>query len=447
MLAKLSSLLVGRAAKPAEPAEDPSAAIIRKIEQEAEARVQAAVEGQNQLRAELLALADAVKHHAGQKSADSVETSKTMRELAEKMLQAARRTEADAREVCAVNQRAASSTKVIASAAERLTETIKSVNIKLEKTSFSTGDAVGATARAKSTIDELASAVSKIGEVVSVIREIATQTNLLALNATIEAARAGEAGKGFAVVANEVKQLSTQTARSTEEIRLKIEDIIRVTQKTVDANEEIDRIIKEVDTSANEVGAAMTDQSAATEEIIACVSQTLPEVENAAAAMLNVNSEAIAAGAIAAGVMANSEHLMREIAGLDAIIGDIVASSTKDRNRRGPARYAVNCDAHIQRSLTATADGTATASIKGKTPIHIENMSTTGALITGATDLVAGYTGKLYLKESAIPYVVVSVTPFSQRLQFTQSVDREFNAAFGELSKGLIPISQGTLQK
>ena len=60
--------------------------------------------------------------------------------------------------------------------------------------------------------------IQAVANVADQVQAIAKQTNLLALNATIEAARAGDAGKGSAVVASEVKQLSDETRKATDQI-------------------------------------------------------------------------------------------------------------------------------------------------------------------------------------------------------------------------------------
>jgi methyl-accepting chemotaxis protein len=68
-------------------------------------------------------------------------------------------------------------------------------------------------------VDEISQRMDQAVRLLDDVKGIADQTNLLALNAAIEAARAGEAGRGFAVVANEVRSLSQNSDKFSDEIR------------------------------------------------------------------------------------------------------------------------------------------------------------------------------------------------------------------------------------
>jgi methyl-accepting chemotaxis protein len=164
--------------------------------------------------------------------------------------------------------------QTVASAAEQLAASIREIGAQAGQSTIVATRAVTAGNETRVTMETLNEQVGRIGLVADIIGEIAAKTNLLALNATIEAARAGDAGRGFAVVASEVKQLATQTARSTQEIARHIGEVRTATGASVAAVERIEQTIGELNGIASSISSAVEEQSAATAEIARNVSGT-----------------------------------------------------------------------------------------------------------------------------------------------------------------------------
>lgn len=103
-------------------------------------------------------------------------------------------------------------------------------------------------------IKELEELSKKIEQFALVISSISNKTNILSLNASIEAARAGEHGRGFAVVASEVRNLASQSSRSSREITETIEQVQSSVLETVESMKTIYDNASTQKVKADEVG-------------------------------------------------------------------------------------------------------------------------------------------------------------------------------------------------
>lgn len=113
-----------------------------------------------------------------------------------------------------------------------MNRTINNVSAKIQENMKIAGELKVSADESMESIKELQGGVEmleqksqSITDIVAVINGVSAKTNMLALNASIEAARAGEAGNGFAVVADQIRNLSGQTKKATEDIRGLIEEI------------------------------------------------------------------------------------------------------------------------------------------------------------------------------------------------------------------------------
>jgi methyl-accepting chemotaxis protein len=155
----------------------------------------------------------------------------------------------------------------VATATEEMSCSIAEIGRNMEMSRLAAGQILTTSTASGAEASSLVTSMQSMEKIVSLIRDIAERVNILALNATIEAARAGEAGRGFAVVATEVKNLSGQTAKATDEIAREIGSVQRISGKVASSIQQTVEGVGLVNQYVTSVATAIEEQSAVTKDI------------------------------------------------------------------------------------------------------------------------------------------------------------------------------------
>ncbi|WP_085580810.1 methyl-accepting chemotaxis protein [Thalassospira mesophila] len=316
----------------------------------------------------LVAMAEKVESETGRVVETIAEQTGNLAVVANRMSGSADTVQTNANSVASASHQALATVEAVAGAGEELNSSLLEINTQIGHANRINAEAVAASNETEATITRLSDTVNGISEVVELISGIAAQTNLLALNATIEAARAGEAGKGFAVVAQEVKNLATQTGRSTDEITRQIGEIQAVTKTAVQAVSLIAEKIRDIDMISTAIAAAVEEQSAATSEIARNVTDSASASREVSGKIGEVSDEAAITGQLASEVGDLSNQVAHAVRDLRKVLVDVVRTSTSDVDRRHAPRVRVAIKSKL-RVGRETFDA------------EIENLSEGGAMV------------------------------------------------------------------
>ena len=347
-------------------------------------------------RAEALTgMAEAIEREAGLAVESVSALTAEMSSTAQQMSATAAQTGDNASRAATAASQTRETADTVADASEQLAASIGGIARQVSHSAASAQRAVEAGNRACDGIEAMSLQAAEIGKIAEIIADIAARTNLLALNATIEAARAGEAGRGFAVVASEVKQLATQTAKSTADISRQIAAVRDATAHAADQVAQVVALIGEIDATTADVASAIERQSVATDAIARSVAETA-----GAATLMSERTGAVRQAAEQTdkqshAVRSTAESLEGAVKQLRQTVIRVVRTSTKSVDRRRDSRVDVRVPAHLL-VVDGSKEGEAVTTV---------NLSLDGALISGSRSLKAGSSVKLMLDGMTIAAV------------------------------------------
>ncbi|MDB5516638.1 MAG: methyl-accepting chemotaxis sensory transducer [Tardiphaga sp.] len=277
-------------------------------------------------RAELIRFADDFEAAVGSIVSNVSASAEQLESAAGTLTRTTETTQHLSNEAAGASEKASSNMQSVATATEELSLSVGEIGRQVQESSRIADGAVKQAEQTDARIGKLSRAAQQIGDVVKLITAIAEQTNLLALNATIEAARAGDAGRGFAIVAAEVKSLSSQTAKATDEISSHISGMQDATQESVAAIKEIGSTIGQISTIASAIATAVSQQSSATQEIAQSVQNVAQGTQEVSTNITEVNRGATETGSASEEVLNSAQTLSSESARLRAELDRFMAN-------------------------------------------------------------------------------------------------------------------------
>lgn len=212
--------------------------------------------------------------------------------MADSMEELAGTTKDQSAVVASMAEKTAENTVEMSVSTTSLNDSVLGINEQIDEQRAMVQGITEAARESHGTVERLTKATKDVHSIVEIVRDLSDQTKLLALNATIEAARAGEKGKGFAVVAGEVKLLSHETEKSTQDIMAKIKMIDDAGIEMIAALQSIEGQIHSLNSVTEAIAATVVEQKGQTETISALASTTSDHTGDVSTSIQHVRNAA-----------------------------------------------------------------------------------------------------------------------------------------------------------